>query len=256
MGEDGGPALNAPAPAPRFGPLRRLLYALLWLLGNAFFRAWFRMKVSGRPRPFPRGPLVLAANHVSFLDPVALALAVPRRVTYLVTSDVHDRPAYRPWMWIFGCIPVQSGSINVEAMRRAVAALRRGEAVGIFPEGGIRDDGRLGEGEIGVASLLLQGGAPVLTAGIVGTRDALPRGGGFPRPRSIEIRFSETVTPGEVAAGSVPREARRLLRDRVMGAIARVLPPSMGGPADQAGGRFKDPPSRPASDPSSDPASE
>jgi len=212
---------------PRYGPLRRLLYALFWLLGNLLFRIWFRMRVVGRPRPFPRGPLVLAANHVSFLDPVALALAVPRRVTYLVTSSVYFQPLFRPWMWIFGCIPVQDGSVNVEAMRRAVAVLRRGDVVGIFPEGGISDDGRLREGEIGVASLLRQGGAPVLAAGIVGTFQALPRDASFPRPARVEIRFSRKIEFEARAAGAPPHEARRELRDRVMDAIARALPESM-----------------------------
>jgi 1-acyl-sn-glycerol-3-phosphate acyltransferase len=211
----------------RLGPFRRVLYVLFWLGGNLFFRIWFRMRVSARSRPFPRGPLVLAANHVSFLDPLLLALAVPRRVTYLVTSSVYYQRFFRPWMWIFGCIPVKDGSINVDAMRRAVAVLRRGDVVGIFPEGGISDDGRLGEGEIGVAALLRQGGAPVLTAGLVGTFAALPRGAGFPRPHRLEVRFSELIEPGAVGAGLAPREARRALRDRVMAAIARVLPPAM-----------------------------
>jgi len=226
-GSGRGTATNAARRARAYGPLRRLLYLLCWLAGNALFRVWFRMRVRGLPRPFPRGPLVLAANHVSYLDPVALALAVPRRVTYLVTSAVYFQPLFRPWMWIFGCIPVDDDSVNVDAVRMAVAALRGGGVVGIFPEGGISDDGRLREGEFGVASLLRQSDAPVLTAGIVGTFDALPRGARFPRPRRVEVRFSERIEPGVVAAGLEPRAARRALRDRVMAAIERVLPAAM-----------------------------
>jgi 1-acyl-sn-glycerol-3-phosphate acyltransferase len=207
--------------------LRRVLYVFFWLLGNLLFRIWFRMRVFGRPKPFPSGPLVVAANHVSFLDPVVLALSIPRPVTYLVTSSVYFQPLYRPWMWVFGCVPVNDGSVNVEAIKRAVAALRRGEVVGIFPEGGLSPDGRLQEGQIGVATLLRQGEATVLAAGIVGTREALPRGGGYPRPRKVVVRFSESIVPGAVDGGLAPHDARRLLRDRVMAAIGRVLPESM-----------------------------
>jgi len=211
-----------------YGPFRRVLYRFFWLFGNLLIHVWFGKRVVGRPRPFPDGPLIVAANHVSYLDPVLLALAVPRRVTYLVTSAVFDRWPFRPWMWIFGAIRVRDDTVNVDAMRRAIAALGRGEVVGIFPEGGISRDGRISEGAIGVASLLKQGGAPVLTAGLVGTFDALPFGAVFPRPRRrLEVRFSDRIDPGAVGEGLTPRDARRELRDRVMASIARVLPERM-----------------------------
>ncbi|MBL8840204.1 MAG: 1-acyl-sn-glycerol-3-phosphate acyltransferase [Planctomycetes bacterium] len=205
------------------------VHAALWLFGALLCALWFRLRTRFRPSPFPRGALVVAANHVSYLDPLVLGLAVRRRVTFLVTSNVFDAPVYRLWMRLFGCIRVQEGATNVEAMRRALAALERGRVVGIFPEGGISDDGQLREGQLGVASLLLQGGAPVLTAAIVGTHDALPRGGGFPKRRPVEVRFSRLVTPDDLVHDLVPREARRVLRDAVMAAIAEQLPARMGG---------------------------
>jgi 1-acyl-sn-glycerol-3-phosphate acyltransferase len=112
-------------------------------------------------------------------------------------------------------------------MRRALAVLRSGGVIAIFPEGGISDDGRLREGQIGVASLLLQGGAPVVAAGIVGTYAALPKGRALPRPAKIEVHFTDVVRPDDLAADRPPRETRRELRDRVMAAIARGLPESM-----------------------------
>jgi 1-acyl-sn-glycerol-3-phosphate acyltransferase len=213
--------------APEKGTIRRLLYAPLWLLMNGLFRVYFRMRVRGRPRPFPRGPLVVAANHCSYLDPLLLGLALPRRVVFLVTSSVYYRRFYRPWMWFFRAIPVQDDSVNVDAMRRALAVLAAGGVVGIFPEGGIGGDGRLREGQIGVASLLLLGGAPVLTAGLVGTHEAMPRERKLPRPVRLEVRFSEVVRPEAVDAGRSHRDARRVLRDRVMASIERVLPERM-----------------------------
>jgi 1-acyl-sn-glycerol-3-phosphate acyltransferase len=222
---------NAPAER-QGGAFLDAAYVFFWIFGKLLFLLWFRLRVRGRPRPFPRGPLVLAANHVSFLDPVTLALSIRRPVTYMVTSSVFDRPAYRPWMRIFRCIRVEDDAINVEAMRRAVTVLRSGGVVGIFPEGGLSDDGRLKEGQLGVASLLLQGGAPVLTAGIVGTYEALPRHGGFPKPVAVEVRYSKLIAPAAIAAERTPRDARRELRDQVMAAIAAVLPERMGGQPD------------------------
>lgn len=225
-------APNGSAPAVRSrGALRTLFYGVLWVVARLLFAVWFRYRVRGRPTPFPRGPLVVAANHVSYLDPVALALALKRPVTYLITSGVARKLLFRPWVWLFDCIVVEESGINVEALRQAIAVLRGGGVVGIFPEGAISDHGCLAEGQLGVASLLLQGHAPVLTAAIVGTFESLPRGGGFPRPGPIEIRWSRLVLPDAIAADRAPREARRELRDQVMAGIAAVLPVGMGGQA-------------------------
>jgi 1-acyl-sn-glycerol-3-phosphate acyltransferase len=204
---------------------------VLWLVGRLLFALWFRFRVRGRPDPFPEGPLVVAANHVSFLDPVALGAALHRPITFLITSEVARRALFRPWVWIFDCIVVEANLKNVEALREALKVLRGGGVVGIFPEGAISDSGRIGEGQLGVASLLLQGGAPVLCAGIVGTREALPRGGGFPKRGALEVRFGALVSPPERVGTQPAREARRALRDQVMAGIAAELPARMGGSA-------------------------
>jgi 1-acyl-sn-glycerol-3-phosphate acyltransferase len=210
-----------------YGAIRSFLYVVLWLAVNLFFRIWLRLRVRGRPRPFPRGALVVAANHCSFLDPLILGVTVPRRVVYMVTSSIYDLPFYRPWMWLFGCIRVQDNSVNVEAMHAALAALRRGQVVCIFPEGGISDDSRMKEGQIGVASLLLLGDAPVQTLAIVGTHECLPRGAKVPRPVRVEVIYSDVVRPAEVDGSRDPRARRRVLRDRVMTAIEKALPERM-----------------------------
>lgn len=218
---------SKPPPNGAYGPIRGCVYALLWLAANLFFRVWLRLRVRGRPRPFPKGALVVAANHCSFIDPLILGVTVPRRVVFLVTSSVYYLPFYRPFMWLFGCIPVHEGSVNVEAIHAALAALRRGQVVGIFPEGGLADDGRMKEGAIGVASLLLLGDAPVQTIAIVGTHEALPRGVKVPRPVRVEIRYSDVIRPADVDGTLDPRARRRVLRDRVMASIAKALPERM-----------------------------
>jgi 1-acyl-sn-glycerol-3-phosphate acyltransferase len=220
-----GPAKEPPS--ERYGLFRSVAYVVLWLLGNLFFRVWLRARVRRPPQPLPRGALVLAANHCSYLDPLLVGMTIRRRVVYLVTSSVYYQPFYRPWMWLFGCIPVHDDSVNVAAVRAALAALRRGQVVGIFPEGGISDDGRLKEGQIGVASLLLLGDVPVQTLAIVGSHEAMPRDVKFPRPVRIELVFSDVVAPSDVDAKLDPRARRRELRDRVMAAIARALPERM-----------------------------
>ena len=206
------------------GLARRLLYWALWSVNQVLLKTWFRHRVEGAPEALPRGPLVLAANHCSWLDPIVLAGSVRRRVVFLVTSAVFYQPHMRPWMWLFGCIPVEEGRSNREAIRAALDELRGGCAVGIFPEGGISDDGRLQEGQTGVASLILQGRAKVLPAALVGPFESLPRGGGFPRPVALRTRFGPVLSAEEVVAGKRGNAARVALRDRIMKEIAAQLP--------------------------------
>ena len=218
-------------PARRLGPLHRVLYGLCWLLVRGLLRLFFRFRVHPPAEPFPDGPFVLAANHVSFLDPVVLAVSVRRRVVYLVTSDVYVF-WLRPFFWFFSCIRVEEERANFQAVRRAVKELKSGRVVGIFPEGGISRDGVLTTGQPGVASLLLQADVPVVPVGISGTFEVLPRHRRWPRLHPIEVRFGPVLRPREQVAGLSGRAARRELANEVMERIRCLLPEGQRG-ADQ-----------------------
>lgn len=166
---------------------------------------------------------MVAANHCSYIDPLVLGAAVPRRLVYLVTSDVYYLWWLRPFFWSVGCIPIQEEQLNVEALRRALDALRSGHVVGIFPEGAISNDGRVKEGAQGVASLLLKANVPVQTASLRGTFEALPRHRRMLRMHKIEVEFGEQLHPKDLPQGLSARERRRLLVERVMGAIREKL---------------------------------
>ena len=207
-----------------FGWFRRLNYWLSWYVGRAFFRLYFRMAIHNAPQPFPAGRVVLAANHCSFLDPILLALAVPRRVIFLVTSDMFYLPLLRPLMWLYGCIPVQEDRANTAAVRAALAELKDEQVVGIFPEGAISKDGRLKPGEEGVALLIQQSKAPVIPAAVLGTFAALRREQRFPRPAKLEVKFGPVLDPVSLADGRKRGEAREHLRDCIMREIEGRLP--------------------------------
>lgn len=186
-------------------------------------RWYFRFRVEGAGRVPADGPCILAANHVSYADPVFLAMACPRPVRFIVDRAQHERPLVR-WVAIrTGAIPVENNPRDLGSLRRALAALRAGAVLGIFPEGGRSHDGTLQRARPGAALLALRAGVPLVPVGIVGVFRAYSRHMAAPRPRPVKVRFGEPmVFPpswGGHAAKAHLEEAMAL----VMGRIGSLL---------------------------------
>ncbi|MBI3625297.1 MAG: 1-acyl-sn-glycerol-3-phosphate acyltransferase [Candidatus Rokubacteria bacterium] len=181
----------------------------------------------------PTGPFILAANHHNYLDGVVLGVAVPRKITFLVMPRVyHTTPLHPLFFRHVGSIPVNLEKPDPGAIKRALRILEAGGVIGIFPEGPFSLEGRLVDGQPGVALIALRAGVPVVPVGIIGTYEAL-RG----RPWRVPRRYPLTVRFGPpLSFGRARREVRiqRALREevthRVMGEIASLLrnggPPS------------------------------
>lgn len=192
------------------------LYRLTRAVGNVFAWPYWRLGIRGAVESIPReGPLIVASNHASFLDPWLLGLAFPRLVRYLINREWYERsPAWRAFFQAYGTIPVAPG--DPEATIAAVCeALERGQAVGIFPEGAISRDGRMRRFRAGVSTIAARSGAPVLPVGLRGNFEALPRHGRLPRPSRVTVWVGEPLRfSGAPVAGAIPREvAARFLED-------------------------------------------
>jgi 1-acyl-sn-glycerol-3-phosphate acyltransferase len=195
----------------------RFVHLVGWLL----VKALFRLDVEGSDRV--RGPLILAPNHASFLDPVILQSATRKRVSYLMTETYWRIPVLNWLFRFFRTIPVQVSGPNRSALDRAVARLREGAVVAIFPEGSRSPDGRLLPARAGVALLASAARVPIVPVAILGTHRALPRGARFIRPVRVQVRFGEPIPPVEEAEGIPRRERHRAITARVMEQIGRLL---------------------------------
>lgn len=166
------------------GPEDTCLHALLRAVGVLYAKSVHRLRVvvagaaSGgpppggeRPDPLPlRGPCILVSNHRSGLDPVVLSVATRRRIRFLMAREYYELPVLR-WLFRFlGCIPVARDGRDLRAVHEALRALRRGEVIGIFPQGGIRAQGPPERGSPGVALLSLRAPAPVVPFWVEGSR--------------------------------------------------------------------------------------
>ena len=194
------------------------------LLGPAL-RLLFRPKATGLEHIPRQGGAILAANHVSYLDPLLLPLMVPRRrVLFLTKVKYIDNPVLHWLLTGAGVIPVASDDPQAlaTAVAAGVAALREGRLVGVFPEGTRSRDGLLHRGRTGVARMAIAAGAPVIPAGITGTDLALPRGAKLPRPHPVRITFGPPITFTAPAGGPADAAANRTATDQVMNAIAAL----------------------------------
>lgn len=185
----------------------------------------FRPKVTGLEHIPREGGAIIAANHVSFLDPLLLPLVVPhRRVMFLTKVKYIDKPLLRWFLAGAGVIPVATDDPRAvaSAVTAAVEAVRAGRLVGIFPEGTRSPDGRLHRGKTGVARVALESGAPVIPAGIIGTDLAFPRGARLPRPRSVRITFGPPIRFAVPSQKARSASLSRTATDQVMAAICAL----------------------------------
>jgi 1-acyl-sn-glycerol-3-phosphate acyltransferase len=165
------------------------------VFGPAFTLA-FRPEIFGREYLPRTGPAILAANHASFLDPILIAMRARRPVRFLVSHEFYaDRRLHALLRW-FGAIPVGGEAGMVRSFRRIADVIRRGELLGIFPEGGITRDGAMMPFRDGAALIALRMGVPVVPIHVGGTFEALPRHARWPRFVPVSLRIGAPIDVG------------------------------------------------------------
>ncbi|HEY8486776.1 MAG TPA: lysophospholipid acyltransferase family protein [Limnochordales bacterium] len=183
------------------------------------------MRVDGLERLPAQGPVILAINHLSMLDPILIGALVPRVVHFMAKEELFRYPLLAPVLRWVHAFPVRRGQPDREALARALAILRRGEVVGIFPEGTRGVEGRLLPLQAGTAFLALKSGAVVVPVAIVGTHRAMPRGAWWPRRVGVLVRIGEPlpVAAGQVREGGLRRAELQQLSARIHHALHRLV---------------------------------
>ncbi|MBI5103542.1 MAG: 1-acylglycerol-3-phosphate O-acyltransferase [Solirubrobacterales bacterium] len=177
-----------------------LVYWIVRALLQPFFHVYFRMSRIGREHVPQEGPVILAANHRSFLDPFVIATLARRPIYFVAKKELFKHPVVAWLLTCLGAFPIDRGNGDEDAMATAREILERGDGVLIFPEGTRIRPGGLAEPRRGVGRLALETGAPVVPVAVIGT-EAVRRGWRF-RPHKVRIRAGAPLTFPKVASPS------------------------------------------------------
>jgi glycerol-3-phosphate dehydrogenase (NAD(P)+) len=185
-----------------------LIYGFVRVTFQAFFLIYFRFQRIGREYVPRRGPVIIASNHRSFLDPFVIACMARRPMYYVAKKELFLYNRVLGWLLAsLGAFPVDRGAGDSDFIDTAKAILARGDIVLIFPEGTRTRPGSLGTPRRGVGRLALESGAPVVPVAVLGT-EAVRRGWRI-RPHKVRIRagralrFPQVEHPSIQLAGAV-----------------------------------------------------
>jgi 1-acyl-sn-glycerol-3-phosphate acyltransferase len=214
-----------------------MFYWVLKAILKPLLRSIYRIRVEGLENVPKKGPAIIAANHVSFLDSFFIPLVIRRRkMTYLAKVDY-----FKSWKtaWFFrsaGQIPCEreGGKRSEQSLHIALEVLAEGKLLGIYPEGTRSPDGSLHRGRTGVARLALQADAPVIPCGVIGTDKVMSKEAKLPtfllwsrrfpylhRPEVL-VRYGKPLDLSRYAGKERDRDALREVTDEIMRAILEL----------------------------------
>ena len=194
-------------------------YRIAAAVVKPLMRAWFLIRLRGHEHVPKEGPVILASNHRSNMDPVLLASAVKRPLSFMAKAELFVGPLGWIMRWI-GQFPVRRGGIDREALRRMDAVLARGSMLGLFPEG-TRGDGRFSAVHPGLAYIVVRQHCPVLPVVIIGTERVRRRFGWLPFASPVRIVIGPAIDlPPSTGDRAGRRAASEVLRQRLQAFLA------------------------------------
>jgi 1-acyl-sn-glycerol-3-phosphate acyltransferase len=201
-------------------------WLLKWVLLGPVIRWFTRPRLVGE---LPRGPIVLAPNHLTEIDSLVLCTTLPRRLRFVAKSEYYARGGTRAWLYgslcrLTGQIPISrhgDGSAD-SALDAAIGVLNCGGVWAIYPEGTRSPDGRLYRGRTGAMRVALKTRCSVVPVGVVGTRSINHPGKRGWRRGRVEIRIGAPMDLAKWESASDDPRAWRRATDELMMAIQRL----------------------------------
>jgi 1-acyl-sn-glycerol-3-phosphate acyltransferase len=199
-----------------------LYYWLGYQLSRLVGRLFFRLRVINRERMIQSGPVILAMNHQSYLDPPLAGTACDRAVYFLARRTLLDAPLLGWLLPKLNVIPVNQEGVDRSAIKAVIRVLKAGNAALVFPEGSRTLDGNLQPAEPGLGLLIAKTLAPVVPMRIFGAHQALPRGGGGLHFVPITIVIGQPIFFSAADVDRAGKDVYARLSERVMNAIAAL----------------------------------
>jgi len=197
-------------------------YWIGYHLSRLIGRLCFRLRIIHRERMIQTGPVILAMNHQSYLDPPLAGITCDRPIYFLARRTLTEVPLLGWLLPKLNVIPVNQEGIDRSALKTLIRVLKSGNATLVFPEGSRTLDGNLQTAQPGLGLVIAKTRAPVVPMRIFGAHQALPRGGGGLRFVPITIVVGEPIFFTPVELESPAKNRYEQISQRVMDAIAAL----------------------------------
>lgn len=207
-----------------------LTYRLGWLFFRALFRIYFRWRVFNPENVPLKGPVILASNHASFLDPPLVGSGLQRGINYLARDTLFRFPLIGTLLRRWNAVPVDREGGGAAGLRAILDRLLHGGAIILFPEGTRCQDGQLGPARSGLGLTIIKSEAPVVPVRVFGTYEAFARHHSWPRPTRVIVKYGKpmdfSAARAEAKTCSKPRlkEIYQEVSAAVMREIAALEP--------------------------------
>jgi 1-acyl-sn-glycerol-3-phosphate acyltransferase len=199
------------------------------LVAGPILKTVFRPWVTGLDNIPKTGGVILASNHLSFIDSVFLPLVIDRRIFFLAKSDYFRGKGLKGWatkafMNGTGMLPIDrsGGKASEASLNTGLRVLHEGEVLGIYPEGTRSPDGKMYRGRTGVARMILEGDVPVVPVAMIDTEKVMPIGSKVPKVRRIGIVIGEPLDFSRFKGLEGDRFILRSITDEIMYELNRI----------------------------------
>ena len=205
-------------------------YFLGWCSFRAIFKVYFRWRVYNPERVPLSGPVILASNHASFLDPPLVGAGLRRGINYLARENLFRFPVMGWVLRQWQVVPVDREGGGAAGLRAILDRLLDGGAIILFPEGTRTRDGNLQTARSGIGLTVIKSTAPVVPVRVFGTFEAYGRHLRFPRPRRMTVkygrpmRFEQLRAEAKVCSKARLKQIYQQVADELMAAIANLEP--------------------------------
>ncbi|HLH79560.1 MAG TPA: lysophospholipid acyltransferase family protein [Chthonomonas sp.] len=205
--------------------LYRIIWATAWLLLRFLYALFGGLKIEGAENVPRKGGVLVTPNHISDSDGPTVYLALKRPCWGMAKSELFQTRFLRYILRLFHAFPVKRYSADLAALRQAEDLLKQGEAVVIFPEGKLSENGQLQPFLPGVILVADRSGAPILPVALIGTDRLLPYGKLIPRPtrKPVVVRFGRPILPEELLKGLKKRERLEGGAERLRAIVKALL---------------------------------